>query len=124
MDLVDDVYRIVLTFPKYEMFGLAAQMRGSSSSIPCNIAEGHGRFSLRDFRHFLRDARASSYELETQIIIAVRQHYITPATADDLTTKCVRTTQLINGLTRHLTRRLRDGERPTPNGERTRRSPS
>ena len=76
MDLVDEIYRTVLAFPKYETYALSLQMRKAAMSTPCNIAEGHGRFSLRDFRHFLREARASGLELETEITIASRQRYI------------------------------------------------
>src|SRR5436309_4391295 len=73
IDLVAEIYTVVATFPKFETYGLASQMRGAAVSIPCNIAEGQGRYSFRDFRRCLREARGSAYELETQIIIASRQ---------------------------------------------------
>ena len=34
------VYEATRKFPKEELYGLTAQMRKSSSSIPTNIAEG------------------------------------------------------------------------------------
>ncbi len=121
IDLVDEIYAAVKVFPKFETYGLAAQMRDSSVSIPCNIAEGQGRFSLRDFRRFLREARGSAYELETQIIIASRQLYIPPDQAERLIERATTVMQLISGLIRHINRRLRP--RPTTNDERrTRRS--
>ena len=60
MDLVDHVYIVVREFPDYETFGLTAQMRRAVVSIPCNIAEGQGRSSPRDFSRFLRTARGSA----------------------------------------------------------------
>jgi len=117
MDLVDSIYSLVLTFPKYELFGLSAQMRSAATSIPINIAEGQGRYSLRDFRRFLRDARASSLELETEILIATRQKYLSSAQADALINDCLRVSQLVNGLLRHINKRIRT-ERPTANGQR------
>jgi four helix bundle protein len=102
MDLVDHVYVVVRDFPEYETFGLAAQMRRSAVSVPCNIAEGQGRSSPRDFSRFLRTARGSALELETEILIARRQSFIVPAVADVLLDECVRVSQLINGLIRHL----------------------
>src|SRR5258708_3742541 len=116
IDLVDEIYLTVATFPKFETYGLAAQMRNSSASIPCNIAEGQGRYSLRDFRRCLREARGSAYELETQLIIASRQRYIAPEEAERLIEHLTSVMQLISGLIRHLNRRLL--QRPTTNDER------
>jgi|SRR5438067_5689199 len=106
MDLVDEIYSTVRNFPNYEMFALATQMRKAATSIPCNIAEGQGRFSLRDFRHFLREARASALELETEIIIANRQGYFDSERAEKLLEQASRVGQLINGLIRHISKRI------------------
>ena len=119
IDLVDEIYAAVAKFPKFETYGLAGQMRESSVSVPCNIAEGHGRYSFRDFRRCLREARGSAYELETQIIIASRQRYITNEEAELLIERVTSVTRLISGLIRHLNRRLKplrttNHERRTP----------
>jgi four helix bundle protein len=76
MELVSDVYRITLTFPKYELYGLGQQMRRAAVSIPSNIAEGKGRNSNRDFSRFLLTARGSLLELHTQILVAQRLQYV------------------------------------------------
>jgi four helix bundle protein len=76
MDLVDAVYVAVASFPASERFSLSQQMRSSAVSIPSNIAEGCGRYTMGDERRFFRNARGSSYELQTQIEIARRQHFI------------------------------------------------
>ena len=115
MDLVDDVYACVRGFPGEELFGLTMQMRRAATSIPNNIAEGHGRFSFRDFRQFLRKARGSALELETEIMIAKRQGYIGNETESLLLEKAERVTRLINGLIRNLTQRLTNRERRTKN---------
>ena len=114
MDLVDAVYKSVQTFPKFEMYRLASQMRDAATSIPSNIAEGQGRYSLRDFRHFLREARGSGHELETRILIAERQGYISAEESCRLVTDTLRVLQLINGLIRHIDQRL-SSSRPTAN---------
>ena len=107
MDLVDDVYACVRSFPSDELFGLTTQMRRAATSIPNNIAEGHGRFSLRDFRQFLRKARGSALELETEIMIAKRQGFISTESEYALLEKAGLVGRLINGLIRHITKRLR-----------------
>ena len=72
MDLVAGVYSITECFPSKERFGLTDQMRRAAVSVPSNIAEGQAHFSKLEFRHFLRHARGSLAELETQRLIAQR----------------------------------------------------
>ena len=68
--LVTSVYLLTRSFPQFENFGLVSQINRSAVSIPSNIAEGAGRNSDKEFIHFLSIAQASSYELETQLIIS------------------------------------------------------
>jgi len=68
--LVKDVYAYSGRLPKEELYGLTSQINRSSVSIPSNIAEGSGRTSNKEFIRFLEIAIASSYELETQLILA------------------------------------------------------
>jgi four helix bundle protein len=53
-------------------FALADQLVRASCSVPNNIAEGQGRSTTRDRRHYLSIARGSLYELETQLEIMKR----------------------------------------------------
>lgn len=71
-----EVYHITRSFPKEEMYGITAQMRRSSSAIPTNIAEGCGRNSVNDLRHFLFIAASSAAELHYQIILCEGLSYI------------------------------------------------
>lgn len=63
--LVLEIYKITKDFPKYEMYGLAQQMRRAAVSIPSNIAEGYGRKHKAEYRQFLPVAYGSLLELET-----------------------------------------------------------
>jgi len=71
MRLVRIVYGITRTFPKEELFGLAAQMRRAAVSIPSNIAEGCARAGRKELAQFLNVAKGSLSELDTQLLIAV-----------------------------------------------------
>jgi four helix bundle protein len=64
------IYRLTQTFPREELYGLANQMRRSAVSVPSNIAEGYGRLSRDQYRHFLGIAQGSNFELQTQLLIA------------------------------------------------------
>jgi four helix bundle protein len=70
MALCTATYRATGEFPEDERFGLVSQMRRAAVSIPSNIAEGHGRLTKKDYRHFLGMARGSLKELETHILIS------------------------------------------------------
>ena len=60
MDLVVAVYRLTETYPKTEMYGLAAHTRKTAVSVPSNIAEGYRRKSEKEKRQFLLIAFGSA----------------------------------------------------------------
>jgi four helix bundle protein len=70
VDLTVLIYKLTQAFPKSELYGLSSQMRRASVSVASNIAEGRGRVSGAEFRHFLSVARGSTCELLTQIHVA------------------------------------------------------
>lgn len=70
VELSVDVYRFTADFPREEIYGLTSQMRRAAVSIASNIAEGYGRNSKSEYRHFLGIARGSVLELLTQLTIA------------------------------------------------------
>lgn len=76
MDLVTNIYCATRSFPKDELYGLTNQLRRAVVSIPSNIAEGQARFSAKEFRHFLSQARGSLVEVETQLMIAQNLEYL------------------------------------------------
>lgn len=71
MTIVELVYAICSDLPN-DQYHLRGQIQRCAVSIPSNIAEGYGRGSNKNFAHFLKIARASLYELETQVEITKR----------------------------------------------------
>ena len=76
MDLVVEIYKLVKLLPKEKVYVLSDQMRRSAVSIPSNIAEGYGRSSTREYIRFLKIARGSCFELDTQINTCVCIGYL------------------------------------------------
>src|SRR4051812_25014786 len=106
MRLATSTYAATQSFPRHELYGLTAQMRRAAVSVPSNIAEGRGRDTKRDFRQFVIRARASAFELRTQITIAESLSYFSREEAKQLTDRCDDVLLVINGLIRHLTRSI------------------
>lgn len=102
ISIVAEVYKITSDFPKEEVYGLTSQMRRSAVSVPSNIAEGAGRVSPGDFKHFLNIARGSSFELETQLIIANELDYIENERFKELQLKLDEIQRMITGLQKSL----------------------
>ena len=76
VNFVTEIYILTKDLPDTEKFGLISQINRCSVSIPSNIAEGAGRLSKKEFIQFLGYAVASSFELETQLIIAKNLNFI------------------------------------------------
>jgi four helix bundle protein len=74
--IVKSAYLLSRELPDKEKFGLISQIQRAAVSIPANISEGSGRRTENDFRHFLHIAIASSYELETLLILCIDLNYL------------------------------------------------
>ena len=98
MELARHTYAQIAALPKSEFYGLAGQIRRAAISIPSNIAEGHGRLSDLQFRHFLGNARGSVCELRTQIELSADLGYLGAESAKDLMERSAEVTRLLNGL--------------------------
>ena len=100
--MVVEIYKSTKKFPQEELYGLTSQMRRSSVSIPSNIAEGSGRNSDKDFHRFLEISLGSSFELETQIIIAHELEFLLDDNFNDLKEIIHEEQKMITGLQKSL----------------------
>jgi len=81
---------------------LKNQIERSALSITSNIAEGFGRETIADKKHFYVMARGSAYELQNQIILSKDIGHISASEHDKLMSSSVDSIKLIHGLIRSL----------------------
>jgi four helix bundle protein len=99
--LTKSVYTLTYELPDSEKFGLKSQIQRCAGSIPSNIAEGSGRTSEKEFRHFLNISLGSAYELETQLVL-INQIY--DVTIDTVLKNLQELQKMIGGFKRLLTK--------------------
>ncbi len=86
IEIANDISDILLEFPKHERYDLSSQLSRCSVSIPSNITEGSARTD-KSFSHFIDVSLGSSFELNTQLIVAKHRKYINDITFNLLETK-------------------------------------
>lgn len=104
MVLAERVYRASAALPKADAYGLMSQLRRAALSVPSNIAEGQGRGATKEYVRFLRIARGSVQELETQLILAQRLGLIPHPESCALLEAAAEVGRLVAGLARALAR--------------------
>ena len=67
---------ISVKFPKDERFELTSQLLRAALSVPLNIVEGCGRYTDKDFAHFLDNALGSTNEDDSCCFAAWECNYI------------------------------------------------
>ena len=102
IDLAVDIYKATALLPIDEKFGLTSQMKRCSVSISSNIAEGSGRGSTPQFKHFLNISQGSAFELETQLIISNRLGLLNDELEKNLIEKATEIQKMIYSLERKL----------------------
>jgi len=96
------VYKVSLSFPREEMFGLTGQMGRASVSIGSNLAEGCCRASHADFARFAQIALGSASELEYQLLLARDLKMLSDADLQPLTDSVERTKRMLTALVKTL----------------------
>ena len=101
MEIASDIHKITLEFPKNEVYGLISQMNRAAVSIPSNIAEGSNRENTH-FKHFLNISLGSSFELQTQLLIAIQNKYLTEEKGLEVENKIIEFQKMTTGFINKL----------------------
>jgi len=97
---------VVYELTRHEKFsrdyGLRDQIQRASSSVMHNIAEGFESGSDPEFVRFLKMARRSAGEVQSQLYLALDVNYITEKEQQQTHLLATEAKQLINGLMTYL----------------------
>ena len=83
-------------------FGLKRQIQDAAGSSMHNIAEGFDSETNREFVRFLRYAKRSCTEIQSELYVAIDQQYITNAEFQDVYNHAGRTRATIRGFIKYL----------------------
>ncbi len=102
MNLAKGVYLYCRVLPVEERFGLCDQMRRAAVSVTSNIAEGHGRYTDKEFLRFLSIAHGSLSELKAQLLLCEELFPDKSSEAHALVGLTIEVDKMMNGLKKTL----------------------
>lgn len=79
---------VVTKFPREERYELTSQLQRAALSIPLNIVEGCGRYTDKDFAHFLDTSLGSTNEVDYCCYAALQLNYMTAEEYEKIN-KCI-----------------------------------
>lgn len=97
-EFTKEIYFKTKSLPKEELFGITNQIKRSSVSICCNLAEGSARISPNDQNRFYEIAYSSAMEALNLLIICNELAYINENDLTELRSKIESITLQINRL--------------------------
>jgi len=102
MELTISIYDLTCSFSAEERYGLTSQLRRASVSIASNIAEGRGRLTDGEFRQFLGIAQGSTYEVQTQLLLARQLKVGDERMLNQAEALCIETSKILAALIHSL----------------------
>jgi four helix bundle protein len=100
--LRQQIATLTKSFPETEKYLLASQITRSARSVTANIAEGYGRYTYTDTRHFFIQSRGSETEILDHLTVAEDENYINRELPTELENQCEKIFKLINGYIAYL----------------------
>ena len=100
--LANQVYDLTMGDAFARDFELRNQIRRAAGSVMHNIVEGFDAGSDAEFSRFLRMARRSASEVQSQLYLALDRNYITREDMQSAYALADETKKLINGLLAYL----------------------
>jgi four helix bundle protein len=100
--LVNMIYEVSEEGTFAKDFSLKDQIRRASVSIMSNVSEGFGRGTNRELVQFLVVVRASAFEVQSQLYVALDRKYIDSNKFEAIYNQATSVVSLIDGFIRYL----------------------
>ena len=115
-DFAVAIYKEVIPFlPASEKYNLADQLKRAATSIPANVAEGHGRFHFLDNVRFCYIARGSLTEVQSHLSLGKELGFLPDAVYNQMTLQAESIGKQLNNYIAYL-KRSKQGEKEYPTG--------
>jgi len=101
-ELVLQIYKITKKYPNDEKYRLIDQICRAASSVPTNIAEGHGRKTKKEFIQFLTISRGSVEEVKYLLLLSKDLNFISSELYLELIYGYDQVGKMLNGLINSL----------------------
>ena len=75
MTVSEEVFKMTISLPKSEDYGLTSQIRRAANSVSANIAEAFGRKTKKDKSMFYVYARGSAFETQSHLVYGNKVGY-------------------------------------------------
>ena len=103
---IDFAEVVIKTIDQFEAprkhYRIIEQLEAASISVSSNIAEGKGRFSKKEFIHYLYIARGSLFETISLLILICRLQWIERKTLNELNSIGEEITKMLNSLIKSI----------------------
>ncbi|HTN72809.1 MAG TPA: four helix bundle protein [Methylomirabilota bacterium] len=110
VDFAERVTDLTKTFPPQGHYHLVDQLRRASLSISLNIAEGNGRWHVKDRKNFFWIARGSVFECVPLLELCKRENLITEVTWTEAKDELEILSKMLTGLIKGAEKRMSTGE--------------
>jgi len=105
VDLAEKIAALTKTFPAKEYYPLVDQLRRASLSISLNIAEGNGRWHVKERKNFFWIARGSVFECVTLLELCKQEKLILDETFRELKTELEVLSKMLSALVKGIEKR-------------------
>ena len=103
---IDFAEAVIKTIDQFEAprkhYRIIEQLEAAAISVSSNIAEGKGRFSKKEFIHYLYIARGSLFETISLLILVCRLQWIERETLNQLKSIGEEITKMLNSLIKSI----------------------
>ncbi len=123
LDYAVAIYKqVVPLLPANEKYNLIDQLKRAATSVPANIAEGHGRFHYLDNVRFCYYSRGSLTEIQSHLSLSNSLGYLSDDVYQRMTANAESIGKQLNNYIAYLKRSKR-GKKEFPNGYAVREEP-